>query len=386
LLVGLLSCMGRVHADTNESALYIDEKGNIGIGTQTPLSILTIKGKSSADAQSIMQSTANNGLSIDTGSLTNTGFVSGIVWTTGNNPDKPGAGIWASINPATGSRLYFGTSNTLATGITKPAITIIENGNVGINTTQAQAFQVQLPENSKPAAPNPGITLSGGEEGNANIELRNKGTGTPYIDFSQSTTADYDARIRLIEPGKLAIEGASIAINLDLKAKGVEADSVRAKSLTTYGRLQVDDNAETTYEVTDRYHLSLSSRYSGGTKTIPQDILVALCGDQDGCQVRIGMTKWVSEKETAAASRSFNFYYGKDNGFWRAEINDADGTDGNGRIEHVINVGGWNACYFTDGIYEKGQDKGDGEKGMQLHWSTSNYSYTGRTCELTLID
>jgi len=28
--------MGHVYADTSECALYIDEKGNIGIGTQNP--------------------------------------------------------------------------------------------------------------------------------------------------------------------------------------------------------------------------------------------------------------------------------------------------------------------------------------------------------------
>ena len=99
------------------------------------------------------------------------------------------------------------------------ALFINENGNVGINTTQPQGFQVQLPESSKPPATNPGVTLSGGAEGNANIELRNKGTGTPYIDFSQSTSKDYDARIRLTEPGKLAVEGATI------KAKSFETDA-----------------------------------------------------------------------------------------------------------------------------------------------------------------
>ena len=99
------------------------------------------------------------------------------------------------------------------------ALFINENGNVGINTAQPQGFQVQLPESSKPSATNPGVTLSGGAEGNANIELRNKGTGTPYIDFSQSTTADYDARIRLTEPGKLVVEGATV------KAKSFETDA-----------------------------------------------------------------------------------------------------------------------------------------------------------------
>ena len=379
--IGLFS-IGHVFAGTNESALYIDEKGNIGIGTQQPLSILAIKGKSTSDAKSIMESTANNGLSIETGSLTNNGFLSGIVWTAGNNRDKPAAGIWAGIDPAKGSRLYLGTSNQLATGIGNPAITIKEDGNVGINAIEPQGFQVQLPENSRPAAPNSGVTMSGGEVGNASIELRNKGTGTPYIDFAQSTTADYDARIRLTEPGKLAIEGATILLD-----KG-EANALQVKQrLKTIGRLQVDDNAETTYEVTDRYHLSLSSKYRGRTKTIPQDVLVALCGDPDGCQIRIGMTRWVNENQTAAASRSFLFYYGKDNGHWRADDEHyTEGIDGNGLTQHVIDTSSWHTCYFTDAIYENSQDKGDKEKGMQLLWWAGGYNTDSRTCELTLID
>ena len=124
-----------------------------------------------------------------------------------------------------GRRLLFGVlAAALVSGAglvrgQENALFINENGNVGINTAQPQGFQVQLPESSKPSTTNPGVTLSGGAEGNANMELRNKGTGTPYIDFSQSTTADYDARIRLTEPGKLAIEGATV------KAKSFETDA-----------------------------------------------------------------------------------------------------------------------------------------------------------------
>lgn len=175
--------------------------------------------------------------------------------------------------------------------------------------------------------------------------------------------------------GELIVQGA------------IEANALHVKQrLETIGRLQVDDNTETTYEVTDRYHLSLSSKYRGRTKTIPQDVLVALCGDQDGCQIRIGITQW-GAKLPAAASQTLLFYYGKDNGHWRTEGgHTSESYDGNGTTEHVINVGNWNACFFTDAIYENGQDKSDKEKGMQLLWWTGGYNTDSRTCELTLID
>ena len=52
--------------------------------------------------------------------------------------------------------------------------------------------------------------MAGGVEGNACIELRNASSGTPYIDFAQDTSADFNARIRLTAPGQLAIEGATL--------------------------------------------------------------------------------------------------------------------------------------------------------------------------------
>ncbi len=77
-----------------------------------------------------------------------------------------------------------------------------DTGNVGIGTMEPRGFQVVLPEGGNGSRPGPGVTIAGGASGNASIELRNAGSGTPYIDFAQDgTRADYDARIRLTEPG-----------------------------------------------------------------------------------------------------------------------------------------------------------------------------------------
>ena len=89
---------------------------------------------------------------------------------------------------------------------------IDSKGDVGIGTNTPQGFQVVLPESSKPSTPLPGVTIAGGLEGNASIELRNNGSGTPYIDFAQDKAADYNARIRLTAPGQLAFEGADVAL------------------------------------------------------------------------------------------------------------------------------------------------------------------------------
>ncbi|OQW75604.1 MAG: hypothetical protein BVN35_08110 [Proteobacteria bacterium ST_bin11] len=260
------------------------------------------------------------------------------------------------------------------------ALVIDAKGNIGVgdNSKEFQGFQVKLPQGVKQT---PGVGISGGPTGNASIELRNNNSGTPFIDFSQKIDSDYDARIRLIEPGKLAVEGASV----NMENATVDSLSVK-KRLTMVGRLWVNMEAETTYEITDRFHLSLGSQFRNYTKTIPQDVFVALCGDRDGCQVRLGMTQWDNTTQKAAASKTFLLYYNEETGHWRADDDHyAQGTDGNKQTEHVMDAGNWHACYLTDGVYEK-TDLGDGSKGMQLLWSEGGYDKDFRTCELTLID
>jgi hypothetical protein len=105
----------------------------------------------------------------------------------------------------------------LASGLvfaqTKEALFIDERGSIGIGRSEKlDGFHVVLPE-GKLTAPGPGVTLSGGNEGNARLELRNNGSGTPYIDFAVDGYGnDFDARIRLLAPGKLAVEGADLGI------------------------------------------------------------------------------------------------------------------------------------------------------------------------------
>jgi hypothetical protein len=108
--------------------------GNVGIGTTSPDNKLTITGAQQSTEANITGNVANNALNIEA-NYTADNHLPGVVWTTNdNNATKPKAGIWVSEH-GTGSRLYLGTSNNYATGITNKAITIYESGNVGIGTT-----------------------------------------------------------------------------------------------------------------------------------------------------------------------------------------------------------------------------------------------------------
>lgn len=112
--------------------------GNIGVGTSSPDNKLTITTTQKANETDITQNVANNGLNIEA-DYTAENRLPGIVWSTNNNnPAKPKAGIWISEH-STGSRLYIGTSNNYAAGITNKAITVKEDGKVGIGTTDPKA-------------------------------------------------------------------------------------------------------------------------------------------------------------------------------------------------------------------------------------------------------
>lgn len=118
-----------------------------------------------------------------------------------------------------------------------------------------------------------------------------------------------------------------------------------------------DDDAESNYDIPPPYHLSLTAaKYGGRTKTIPQDVLVALCGGPTGCEVTLAMTRWYKGTETEGASRSVQFYYSKDDGHWRTSA-DSAGIDGDGATQHILSI--WNVCYFTDGnLFELEQYRG----------------------------
>jgi hypothetical protein len=123
---------------------------------------------------------------------------------------------------AAGSGGYIGTTSDHPLRLrttNADRVAIDKDGKVGVGTLTPQGFQVVLPETSKPVTPNAGVTIAGGLDGNANIEVRNDGTGTPYIDFAQKTDSDYDARLRLTAPRKLAIEGADLDVKGEIRGK-----------------------------------------------------------------------------------------------------------------------------------------------------------------------
>ena len=109
-------------------------------------------------------------------------------------------------------------------------------------------------------------------------------------------------------------------------------------------RHDIDDVTEEYTTNLERYHITATAANYGGTnKEIDHAILTDLCGDFDGCEVRIGMTQWTATYQKEAANRGpYILYYAPSNGRWR--LWDNYGTDDDGTTQHVFNI--WSTCFF----------------------------------------
>jgi hypothetical protein len=109
-------------------------------------------------------------------------------------------GVWSSAAD---------TVNVSTAGSERLRIT--SGGNIGIGTTSpVNPLQISGTGGAVQALPN-GVHMGSDIGGNAHLELVTS-VGTPYIDFLNDNTGDFDARIRLVSNGNLAFEGTNVGI------------------------------------------------------------------------------------------------------------------------------------------------------------------------------
>src|SRR5215467_13035465 len=123
-------------------------------------------------------------------------------------PLDPTKVILNSTSPQTAD---FNVTNTGTVGGTFTC-----GGNLGIGTgsnSPVASFEVTGTNLSSPAiTPDKTVIVDGAEStNNARVELRTSG-GRPYIDLSQDTTSDFNARIVLTTATTLDVEGASVNV------------------------------------------------------------------------------------------------------------------------------------------------------------------------------
>ncbi|MEM7533268.1 MAG: hypothetical protein AAF639_13890 [Chloroflexota bacterium] len=147
---------------------------------------------------------------------------------------------------------------------------------------------------------------------------------------------------------------------------------------------QVDLAAPTTYAVTTRrYQVQATKAQVGSTVPLDMDIVYALCRDEDGCAVTLGMKDWHNTQPGSVASRGpYRLFLSDSSTHFRLSNVDTQGMDGNGSVNHILQS--WD-CYFTDGEYTNRQGS---DNNVQLGLLNYNSTYTDpdMVCVLTIED
>lgn len=163
---------------STENTFLAIESGRVGIGTTEPTTKLQIEGSMDAD--------------------------------TSIRINQPGRDDWFITNAGLSADLEIGTMEGL------PYVTILStNGNVGIGTAPGVDRRLHVAGGDllvqrSAATPWDYVNL-GVNDPNIGLELRSGNTGgTPYIDFGNDQTSDYDMRIKLTSDDTLGVEGGTL--------------------------------------------------------------------------------------------------------------------------------------------------------------------------------
>jgi hypothetical protein len=102
---------------------------------------------------------------------------------------------------------------------------IVSGGNLVVTgTITSDGTAVSLSGHTHSYLSSSGGTLSGSIEiksaGSPKLEIRSTDGGTPFIDFSNDASIDYDARIILVNSDILAVQGAIFDVNSGLRQNG----------------------------------------------------------------------------------------------------------------------------------------------------------------------
>lgn len=133
-----------------------------------------------------------------------------------------------------------------------------------------------------------------------------------------------------------------------------------------------------------RYTIStLGANDFGDSVPIPVSVTNQLCGDGDGCSVRLSMVDWSpSFPGQHASTAEFLFFVDPVTGHFRSS-DDVSGIDGDGATGNIVNI--FNQCYLTDSVFQDFSAQGDPGPGFALlHWNA--YSTPALQCRLTLTD
>ena len=203
--------------------------------------------------------------------------------------------------------------------------------------------------------------------------------------------------------GNVAIAG-NLTVDGDLAVTGAQAlgNNVTTLAIRDRGDSNGGTNQRDFYPVTINRYVVEAPDNGTSPDSVPVDdtILKALCQDEDGCEVTLGMRNWTASADGLLATVGpFHFSFTNQNprrwhsipasGVGDPETPDhagtiRDGYDGDGNTNHMARV---SDCYFTDTKWVNGATgAGDNELGFYLLNWHGIQDNTDMVCVLIIND
>jgi hypothetical protein len=399
--LAMLAGASVVYGQTAVDALFISKEGDVAIGSSGGLfvgkagNVAIGPSRFVSSGYKLLVSTPEPKTKVSTSEA------AGLAVTT-NEADNPfGLGIRLKGAPALADRsaVLQTTDLNLADGgrlLLQPI-----GGNVGIGTYTPNAGN-KLEVNGKIAAQSlntldQSVKIEG--SGGRNLFSDEEKAGNLRVGGVSNTPGIYSDKGDVIiasQSNNVWLRG-KVAISTEADAKtrnqpetlyvdgGIKATGTVVGNIKT--RLQVNNEAEKTSTKPNwRYHITLTAgdvRGGAKTQTIPRDVLIALCGEPDGCNAIVGRRLW-SVNETTTWSNTFHFVYNKDTQGFRSDDpfkRDGSTVNGKGVVRAGEAPGGY--CFLTNETVVNNQFMNDKGAGMQLLLDRGDRPERG--CELTLI-
>ncbi|MGI0119523.1 LamG-like jellyroll fold domain-containing protein [Zooshikella sp. RANM57] len=133
----------------------------------------------------------------------------------------------------------------------------------------------------------------------------------------------------------------------------------------------------------DRKHYFVPREQRGTSLVIPEADIIELCGDEDGCQLRLGVDVEEKSNSTINQFEHSMFFYNKNTKKWYGHSGSGRfGTNGDGISGKNIFIN--EPCWFNDSRYKNWKDQNDDDLNFSLvSWSTYGFK---ANCRLTIID